>query len=203
MAVPVSSAEASGQPSWHKAAFLAGSLCTLCALCYFIWLSLESQSSVTRKFWRKVILHTGKLEPFLHCPTQEVSLCPFWIPTFSANIFFCLGMGGDFPWKKAGNVGIVMQHCCCLVQVLSQQRGFCNCKHRYLMPSYPDIPRYFSILWINFPLNKVNAMFCQIRLIPYCIFLSVNALQHGGQWEAICSSLHLPASPFKLWLLFL
>lgn len=170
MAVPVSNA--SGQPPWQEAAFLAGSPCTLYAFSYFIWLSLESQNSVRRKFWRKVILRTGKLGNL-----SSISQPKKWVfvisespplPPFILFYFFCLEMGSDFPCKKAGNVGVVMQHCCCLVQVLSQQSGFCNCKHRYLMPSYSEVPCYFSVLWIHFSLNKVNAMFCQIRLIPFC-----------------------------------
>lgn len=90
----------SGQPPWNEASFLAGSLCTLCALCYFIWLSLESQNSVTRKFWRKVILHTGKLGNL-----SSIAQPKKWVFALSESppfppTFFLLGDGRWFSLEE-------------------------------------------------------------------------------------------------------
>lgn len=69
VAAPVPTVETSGQPPWHEEAFLIGSLA------HFIWVSLESQNSVTRKF-RQVILHARKLGnlPFSSQNKKSLSL---------------------------------------------------------------------------------------------------------------------------------
>lgn len=61
-----------------------------------------------------------------------------------------------------------------------------------------------AMRWDNFPLNKVNAQFCQVELIPFCapFFISINPSRGGGPWKDIHCSRHLPVSPLKLRLFF-